>query len=72
LKHLCSLDFSGNVRQLENLCHWLTVMAPGQLVEITDLPPELREATPRCRPTTGKARWRWKSTGCWSATRAGT
>jgi two-component system nitrogen regulation response regulator GlnG len=32
-RHLCSLDFSGNVRQLENLCHWLTVMAPGQLVE---------------------------------------
>jgi two-component system nitrogen regulation response regulator GlnG len=45
LKHLCSLDFSGNVRQLENLCHWLTVMAPGQLVELGDLPPELREAT---------------------------
>jgi two-component system nitrogen regulation response regulator GlnG len=44
LKHLCSLDFSGNVRQLENLCHWLTVMAPGQLVELADLPPELREA----------------------------
>jgi two-component system nitrogen regulation response regulator GlnG len=45
LRHLCSLDFSGNVRQLENLCHWLTVMAPGQLVELGDLPPELREAT---------------------------
>ena len=46
LKHLCALDFSGNVRQLENLCHWLTVMAPGQLVELADLPPELREALP--------------------------
>jgi two-component system nitrogen regulation response regulator GlnG len=46
LKHLCSLDFSGNVRQLENLCHWLTVMAPGQLLELADLPPELREAVP--------------------------
>ncbi|MCM8626686.1 nitrogen regulation protein NR(I) [Accumulibacter sp.] len=44
LRHLCSLDFSGNVRQLENLCHWLTVMAPGQLVEIADLPPEMRDA----------------------------
>ncbi|MBE2258077.1 MAG: nitrogen regulation protein NR(I) [Candidatus Accumulibacter sp.] len=44
LKHLCSIDFSGNVRQLENLCHWLTVMAPGQLVELADLPPELRES----------------------------
>mgnify|MGYP000853275498 CR=1 FL=1 len=46
LRHLCSLDFSGNVRQLENLCHWLTVMAPGQLVELADLPPELRESLP--------------------------
>ncbi|MDR2678284.1 MAG: nitrogen regulation protein NR(I), partial [Zoogloeaceae bacterium] len=42
--YLTALEFSGNVRQLENLCHWLTVMAPGQLVEIADLPPELREA----------------------------
>ncbi len=44
LKFLVSLDLRGNVRQLENLCHWLTVMAPGQTVEIADLPPELREA----------------------------
>jgi two-component system nitrogen regulation response regulator GlnG len=40
------LDFPGNVRQLENLCHWLTVMAPGQSVEVADLPPELREGSP--------------------------
>jgi two-component system nitrogen regulation response regulator GlnG len=33
------------VRQLENLCHWITVMAPGQNIEITDLPPELRSGT---------------------------
>jgi len=43
LKYLQSLDFPGNVRQLENLCHWLTVMAPGQTIEVADLPPELRE-----------------------------
>jgi two-component system nitrogen regulation response regulator GlnG len=43
---LSGLDLPGNVRQLENLCHWLTVMAPGQLVEIGDLPAELREAEP--------------------------
>ncbi|MDR3053927.1 MAG: nitrogen regulation protein NR(I) [Zoogloeaceae bacterium] len=43
LKYLAGLEFSGNVRQLENLCHWITVMAPGQQVEINDLPPELRE-----------------------------
>jgi len=34
--------FPGNVRQLENLCHWLTVMTPSQVVEIADLPPEWR------------------------------
>ena len=42
--HLSRLEFPGNVRQLENLCHWLTVMAPGQLVEISDLPPEMRQS----------------------------
>jgi two-component system nitrogen regulation response regulator GlnG len=44
LRHLAGLPFPGNVRQLENLCHWLTVMAPGQTVEVTDLPPDLRSA----------------------------
>jgi two-component system nitrogen regulation response regulator GlnG len=34
-------DFPGNVRQLENICHWLTVMAPAQMIEAKDLPPEL-------------------------------
>ncbi|HNQ58749.1 MAG: nitrogen regulation protein NR(I) [Rhodocyclaceae bacterium] len=47
LKFLSALVFPGNVRQLENLCHWLTVMAPGQTVEIADLPPELRAQAPR-------------------------
>ena len=42
MKYLASCDFAGNVRQLENVCHWLTVMAPGQNVEVIDLPPELR------------------------------
>lgn len=37
--------FPGNVRQLENVCHWLTVMAPGQVVDTGDLPPEVREMT---------------------------
>ncbi|MGD9953829.1 MAG: nitrogen regulation protein NR(I) [Burkholderiales bacterium] len=44
LEHLQRLDFPGNVRQLENLCHWLTVMAPGQVVEVGDLPAEFRGA----------------------------
>ena len=41
LAQLAEFDFPGNVRQLENLCHWLTVMAPAQVVEAKDLPPEL-------------------------------
>jgi two-component system, NtrC family, nitrogen regulation response regulator GlnG len=43
LQFLAGLDLPGNVRQLENLCNWITVMAPGQTVEIKDLPPELTE-----------------------------
>ncbi|WP_179402442.1 nitrogen regulation protein NR(I) [Burkholderia guangdongensis] len=41
LAYLTSLSFPGNVRQLENLANWLTVMAPAQTVEIKDLPPDL-------------------------------
>ena len=41
LARLAAFDFPGNVRQLENMCHWLTVMAPAQVVEAKDLPPEL-------------------------------
>ncbi|MGI4849402.1 MAG: nitrogen regulation protein NR(I) [Janthinobacterium lividum] len=40
---LSGLDLPGNVRQLENLCNWITVMAPGQTVEVKDLPLELTE-----------------------------
>lgn len=40
---LCSLAWPGNVRQLENTCRWLTVMASGREVLISDLPPELME-----------------------------
>jgi two-component system nitrogen regulation response regulator GlnG len=43
LVFLCSLDLPGNVRQLENLCNWITVMAPGQTVEVKDLPLELTQ-----------------------------
>ena len=43
LKYMVSLDWPGNVRQLENVCHWLTVMAPGSNVDVKDLPTELRE-----------------------------
>jgi two-component system nitrogen regulation response regulator GlnG len=42
LARLCAFSWPGNVRQLENVCHWLTVMAPAQVVEAKDLPPEIQ------------------------------
>ena len=41
LAQLGTFAFPGNVRQLENICHWLTVMAPAQMIEVKDLPPEI-------------------------------
>ena len=46
LQQLSNFGFPGNVRQLENICHWLTVMAPAQVIEPKDLPPEVLGATP--------------------------
>jgi two-component system nitrogen regulation response regulator GlnG len=42
MRVLQAFAFPGNVRQLENICHWLTVMAPGQRIDVADLPPEVR------------------------------
>jgi two-component system nitrogen regulation response regulator GlnG len=53
LKFLQNAAWPGNVRQLENLCHWLTVMAPGQMVEVDDLPAEMRDVV----PAAGSADW---------------
>ncbi|MBK8015783.1 MAG: nitrogen regulation protein NR(I) [Betaproteobacteria bacterium] len=47
MKYLTALDWPGNVRQLENICHWVTVMAPGVNVDIADLPAEIRERSAR-------------------------
>ena len=44
-QRLCRLDWPGNVRQLENFCRWLTVMAPGQEIRVEDLPAELYETS---------------------------
>ena len=64
LKALYSFDYPGNVRQLENFCHWLTVMAPGQTIESEDLPPEIRAAglpasqfSPATAVATGTMTW---------------
>jgi len=45
LQVLQQFAFPGNVRQLENLCQWLTVMAPAQTIQVKDLPQELRPDT---------------------------
>jgi len=41
MNYLASLSWPGNVRQLENTCHWLAVMTSGQTVHMSDLPAEL-------------------------------
>ncbi len=50
LARLMRFDFPGNVRQLENVCHWLTVMAPAQVIEPKDLPPELSSEAEAAAP----------------------
>lgn len=60
MQQLKRFGWPGNVRQLENICRWLTVMAPGQEVHSQDLPPELLQETPTSRavppaPTRGPA-----------------
>jgi two-component system nitrogen regulation response regulator GlnG len=54
---LTSLDWPGNVRQLENTCRWITVMASGREVHLSDLPPELGKAGSSA-PNTDTTDWR--------------
>ncbi|MGA7178990.1 MAG: nitrogen regulation protein NR(I) [Thiobacillaceae bacterium] len=56
LKYLSSLPLTGNVRQLENVCHYLTIMAPGQIVEAGDLPSDLLSSD-----TPGQPEGEWQS-----------
>ncbi len=48
LNYLCTLPWSGNVRQIENTCRWFSVMATGNIIQMTDLPDELKmeDSTP--------------------------
>ena len=50
LRFISQRPFPGNVRQLENLCHWLTVLAPAQVIKVEDLPLEMRQDTPTAVP----------------------
>ncbi|WP_045224561.1 nitrogen regulation protein NR(I) [Methyloterricola oryzae] len=54
---LCQLDWPGNVRQMENTCRWITVMASGQMVHLDDLPPELLQARQENLPVIAAGGW---------------
>jgi two-component system nitrogen regulation response regulator GlnG len=58
--YLAGLEWPGNVRQLENTCRWLTVMAVGRELRIDDLPPEL-QAGDGGRAATVAANREWQS-----------
>ncbi|WP_339338213.1 nitrogen regulation protein NR(I) [uncultured Oceanicoccus sp.] len=53
--YLCQLDWAGNVRQLENTCRWITVMAAGREIHLEDLPPELLNQIPSSGETIGNS-----------------
>ncbi|MDN6322896.1 MAG: nitrogen regulation protein NR(I) [Halomonas sp.] len=55
--HLTRLPWPGNVRQLENICRWLTVMASGREILVEDLPPELRSPS----ASEGSAHGDWRT-----------
>src|SRR6185312_8476836 len=57
MQALVAFAFPRNVRQLENVCHWVTVMAPGQRVETADLPPEIRTGAAHETQTSADRDW---------------
>ncbi len=65
LEHLSRLPWPGNVRQLENTCRWLMVMAAGREILLEDLPPDLR-ATPD-RPAAAPEEGWQAALGRWAA-----
>ncbi len=56
-KRLTQINWTGNVRQLENTCRWLTVMASGQEIKPFDLPPELTTASQTLQSSTAEQDW---------------
>jgi two-component system, NtrC family, nitrogen regulation response regulator GlnG len=55
--YLKQLSWPGNVRQIENLCRWLTVMASSQEIKVDDLPVELKQSTNSAESSSGN----WES-----------
>ncbi|RJG50560.1 nitrogen regulation protein NR(I) [Motilimonas pumila] len=59
--YLSDLSWPGNVRQLENVCRWLTVMASGQEVLLSDLPPELTQLPAADHSASGESIESWQT-----------
>ena len=55
--YFSSLDWEGNVRQLENVCHWLTVMTAGNTINIADLPEDLKESDNHALSVQNQVNW---------------
>ena len=55
--YFSSLDWEGNVRQLENVCHWLTVMTAGNTINIADLPEDLKETDNHALSNQNQSYW---------------
>lgn len=55
--YLASLDWPGNVRQLENTCRWLTVMCSGRDIKMQDLPADLRSSDDGTSPQRSSGDW---------------
>jgi len=53
IKAISQMSFPGNVRQLENLCHWMTVMSPSTIVGVHDLPEDLLQSANPTTPSLG-------------------
>jgi len=67
LKYLEQCQWPGNVRQLENTCRYLTVMASGQEILLEDLPPELTDNKSIATTLSGKSNWQTELTS-WADT----
>ncbi len=50
MQALIEFDYPGNIRQLENFCHWLSVMSAGQRIDVDSLPPEVQTHHPVAVP----------------------
>ena len=55
--YFSSLDWKGNVRQLENVCHWLTVMTAGNAVNLADLPEDIKKSDEHALSTQNQLNW---------------